>query len=42
MKTPKIDALYLLIDWLNQNVKGLNIKKAPLNKDPLINNCEKL
>ena len=39
MKTPKLNALYLLIDWLNTTVKGLNIIKVPLNKEPLINNC---
>lgn len=38
MKTPKINELYLLIDWLNNNISNLNIKKASLNNDPLINN----
>lgn len=38
MRTPKINELYLLIDWLNNNLSYLNIKKASLNKDPLINN----
>ena len=34
MKTPKINSLYKLIDWLN-NKKNLNLSKLPLNTDSL-------
>lgn len=32
MRTPKINALYRLIDYLNNN--GQNIKKLPLDNSP--------
>ena len=31
MRTPKIQALYDLIDWLNSRFKNLNLEKLPLN-----------
>lgn len=36
-KTPKIDQLYKLIDWINKN-HSTNIKKLPLNQEQLENN----
>ena len=27
MRTPKINNLYILIDWLNEKFKGINIEK---------------
>lgn len=36
-KTPKIDQLYNLIDWINKK-HGLNLKKLPLNQELLENN----
>lgn len=37
LKTPKINQLYLLIDWLNKNHRT-NIRKLPLNTSNLNNN----
>jgi hypothetical protein len=39
MRTPKINGLYNLIDWLNQKFKELNIIKEPIDKSPLIDNA---
>jgi len=38
MRTPKIESLYKLIDWLN-NSKNTNFKKEPLDDSPLISNA---
>jgi LAGLIDADG endonuclease len=38
MRTPKINNLYLLIDWLNNRFKGLNIKKHSWDKSMLSTN----
>lgn len=38
MRTPKIESLYKLIDWLN-NSKNTNFFKKPLNDSPLISNA---
>jgi hypothetical protein len=38
MRTPKIEALYRLIDWLNKN-RNSNITKLPLDKSPLSDNA---
>ena len=38
MKTPKIYALYMLIDWLNFKFNDLNITKKGLNTDSLVKN----
>jgi hypothetical protein len=35
MKTPKINSLYKLIDWLNNKNPNLNLTKLPLNTDSL-------
>lgn len=35
MKTPKINSLYKLIDWLNNQNPNLNLTKLPLNTDSL-------
>lgn len=35
MKTPKINSLYKLIDWLNNKNPNLNLRKLPLNLDSL-------
>ena len=35
MKTPKINSLHKLIDWLNINNHNLNFSKLPLNTDSL-------
>lgn len=37
MRTPKVESLYKLIDWLN-NTKSTNFLKKPLNDSPLISN----
>jgi hypothetical protein len=39
MKTPKINSLYKLIDWLNNKNLNLNLTKLPLNTDSLKNNA---
>lgn len=39
MRTPKINALYKLIDWLNKRFNELNIIKAPIDKTALIDNA---
>jgi hypothetical protein len=39
MKTPKINSLYKLIDWLNNKNPNLNLTKLPLNTDPLNNDA---
>jgi len=39
MKTPKINYLYKLIDWLNNKNLNLNLTKLPLNTDSLKNNA---
>lgn len=39
MKTPKINSLYKLIDWLNNKNTNLNLTKLPLNKDSLKNDA---
>ena len=36
-KTPKIEQLYKLIDWMNKNHYPLDIKKLPLNDSPILN-----
>lgn len=36
-RTPKIDQLYKLIDWMNKN-HSTNIVKLPLNQQPLLSN----
>lgn len=38
MRTPKIESLYKLIDWLN-NSKNTNFLKKPLNDSPLTSNA---
>jgi LAGLIDADG DNA endonuclease family protein len=38
MRTPKIESLYKLIDWLN-NSKNTNFFKKPLNDSPLTSNA---
>ena len=38
LRTPKINSLYKLIDWLN-NSKNTNLLKKPLNNSPLISNA---
>jgi hypothetical protein len=35
MKTPKVNSLYRLIDWLNNKNPSLNLHKLPLNNDSL-------
>jgi hypothetical protein len=39
MRTPKIHALYNLIDWLNQRFENINIYKKPLNNTSLNSNA---
>ena len=39
MKTPKINSLYKLIDWLNNKNSNLNLTKLPLNTDSLKNDA---
>ena len=39
MKTPKINSLYKLIDWLNNKNPNLNLTKLPLNTDSLKNDA---
>ena len=39
MRTPKIFALYNLIDWLNANFEEMDISKKPLNNSPLDSNA---
>jgi hypothetical protein len=39
MKTPKINSLYKLIDWLNNKNPNLKITKLPFNTDSLINSA---
>jgi hypothetical protein len=39
MRTPKINSLYKLIDWLNNKNLNLNLTKLPLNTDSLKNNA---
>ena len=39
MRTPKIYALYNLIDWLNSNFEEIYISKKPLNNSPLDSNA---
>jgi LAGLIDADG endonuclease len=39
MRTPKIYALWRLIDWLNIKFEDLNMSKNPLNSSPLISNA---
>ena len=39
MKTPKINSLYNLIDWLNNKNPNLNFTKLPLNSDSLNNDA---
>jgi len=39
MRTPKINSLYKLIDWLNHKNEGLKLVKLPLNTEPLINSA---
>jgi hypothetical protein len=39
MRTPKIDSLYELIDWINFKFKEINIPKKPLNNSPLDSNA---
>ena len=36
-RTPKIDQLHKLIDWMNKN-HSMNIEKLPINNSPLFNN----
>lgn len=38
MRTPKIHALYNLIDWLNLRIKDLNMVKNPMDNSSLITN----
>ena len=38
MRTPKIHALWNLIDWLNIRFKDLNMIKYPIDNSPLISN----
>jgi hypothetical protein len=35
-RTPKIEQLYKLIDWMNKN-HSMNIEKLPLNESPILN-----
>ena len=35
MRTPKINSLYKLIDWINNNNSNLNLTKLPLNTNSL-------
>jgi LAGLIDADG endonuclease len=35
-RTPKIEQLYKLIDWMNKN-HSMGIKKLPLNENPILN-----
>ena len=37
-RTPKIEALYRLIDWLNGHGKFDYIKKLPLENSPILSN----
>lgn len=37
MRTPKINQLYKLIDWLA--IKGYNIEKLPLDTSPINSNA---
>lgn len=37
-RTPKLDQLHKLIDWMNKNNLGINISKLPLDNSPLHNN----
>jgi hypothetical protein len=39
MRTPKINSLYKLIDWLNNKKACINLIKLPLNTDPLNNDA---
>jgi hypothetical protein len=39
MKTPKINSLYKLIDWLNNKETKFNLTKLPLNTDSLSNDA---
>jgi len=39
MRTPKINSLYSLIDWLNHKNPGLNLTKLPLNFSSLFNDA---
>lgn len=39
MKTPKINSLYKLIDWLNNKNTNLNLTKLPLNTNSLKNDA---
>jgi group I intron endonuclease len=39
MKTPKINSLYKLIDWINNKNPNLNLVKLPLNTDSLNNDA---
>lgn len=39
MKTPKINSLYKLIDWLNNKNPNLKLTKLPFNTDSLINSA---
>jgi LAGLIDADG endonuclease len=39
MKTPKINSLYKLIEWLNKKNPQLNLNKLSLNNQPLIKNA---
>lgn len=38
MRTPKIGALYLLIDWLNTDARDCEIKKLPLDSSSIGSN----
>lgn len=39
MRTPKIQALYDLIDWLNYRFEDINLEKLPLNNSDLSENA---
>ena len=39
MRTPKIYALYNLIDWLNLKFEDINIPKKYINNSPLYSNA---
>ena len=39
MRTPKIYALYNLIDWLNLKFEDINIPKKYINNSPLDSNA---
>ena len=39
MRTPKINSLYKLIDWLNIKNPNFNLTKLPLNTDSLYNDA---